>query len=62
MPTHKTMVSDFIECKQNFKEMMQMIEESRKNTGLGKKIIKAAQKARVIREKERPKTNFMSKH
>ena len=58
------MIADFVNHQLNFKDMMLMIEETRKkdNEGFGKNIVKAAQAVREKRESDRPKKDFQTEH
>lgn len=64
LPPQKTMVSDFVSCKQNFNELKVMIEESQKkgNQDFGKEIVQVAMAVRDKRDKKKGKKNFVEGH
>mmetsp|Transcript_16603 Transcript_16603/g.22427 ORF Transcript_16603/g.22427 Transcript_16603/m.22427 type:complete len:143 (-) Transcript_16603:1430-1858(-) len=64
LPPQKTMVSDFMRCKQNFSELKQMIEETQKkgNRDFGHEIISAAMAVREKRDMKKGKKDFVAEH
>jgi len=58
------MITDFQTSNQNYKEVLTMIEETRKdeNEDLGNEIIKLADELKAKRDKCKPKKNFLHEH
>lgn len=59
------MIQEFLSSKQNYKDMMTMIESTRKkdNQVFGQEIVQATEAMRLKKEKQaKPKKNYLAAH
>ena len=64
LPPQKTMIANFLSSNQNYTEIKEMIEETKKrdNRDFGQQIIKEAQKIRERRELKNVRKDFVGEH